>query len=129
MVSLQVDAMPEQQSVETARLTYAFAPLHKRAMGTAVGLIVGLLIFGLTILHLLVLPPFEGAGLWLLGQYFYGYGITWPGAFVGLFWGFVTGFVVGWFLAFVRNLVVSITVFALRTRAELKQTANFLDHI
>jgi hypothetical protein len=41
----------------------------------------------------------------------------------------VTGFVAGWFVAFVRNFVVTVSVFALRTRAELSQTSDFLDHI
>jgi len=121
--------MPETPGTDSAKLVYAFAPIHKRALGVAVGLVVGLLVFGLTVLHLLVLPPANEPGLWLLGQYFYGYGVTWSGAFVGLFWGFMTGFVAGWFMAFVRNLVVSITIFALRTKAELSETANFLDHI
>jgi hypothetical protein len=121
--------MSENPAVDPAKLVYAFAPIHKRALGVAVGLVAGVLVFGLTVFHLLVLPPASSQYLALLGHYFYGYDVTWPGAFVGLFWSFVTGFVAGWFIAFVRNLVVSITVFALRTKAELSQTANFLDHI
>jgi hypothetical protein len=69
------------------------------------------------------------APLGLLSQYFYGYSVTWPGALVGCFWGFITGFVAGWFLAFVRNLALTVAVFTLRTKAELAQTSDFLDHI
>jgi hypothetical protein len=65
----------------------------------------------------------------LLSQYFYGYDVSWRGALVGLFWGFVCGFVSGWFIAFTRNMVTAIWVFALRTRAELSRTSGFLDHI
>jgi hypothetical protein len=41
----------------------------------------------------------------------------------------LTGFVLGWFLALVRNLVVALILFAVRTRAELDQTRDFLDHV
>ena len=100
----------------TDRLAYATAPMHKRAFGIAVGVIAGTLIFLVTAFHLIVDPP-NALNIALLGQYFYGYQVTWRGAFVGLAWGFATGFIAGWFIAFVRNLVVTVTVFALKTRA------------
>jgi hypothetical protein len=120
--------------VETVRqatpdvLRFAFAPIHKAALGVAVGLVFGALIFALTVAHV-VLQPEEAANIGLLSQYFFGYEVSVHGAFVGLGWGFMTGFVLGWFMAFVRNLVVSVSVFALRTKAELERTADFLDHI
>ena len=67
--------------------------------------------------------------LGLLENYFAGYSVSMTGAFIGLFWGFVVGFVTGFFCAFVRNLTISIVVFTLRTKAELTQTTDFLDHI
>ena len=109
-------------------LIYAFAPIHKAALGVAVGLVFGALIFFVTAFHLM-LDAGDGPNLVLLAQYFYGYDVTWLGAFIGLFWGMVSGFVMGWFMAFVRNLVVSISVFALKAKANLKRTADFLDHI
>lgn len=109
-------------------LALAFAPLHKRAFGTALGLAIGLLFFGFTAIYL-IRGPVPGTNLWLLGQYFYGYRVTWPGAFVGLLWGFTTGFVAGWFIAFCRNLTLAISIFIVRTKAELNQGHDFLDHI
>jgi hypothetical protein len=106
----------------------AFAPVHKRALGVAVGAVFGLILFAVTVFHLLVGPP-NGPNIALLAQYFYGYDVTWRGAFVGLFWGFATGFVAGWFVAFSRNFITAVSVFALRTKAELAQTKDFLDHI
>lgn len=106
-----------------------FAPIHKRAMGLSVGIVFGALVFGLTVFHLFVPPPHRGPTIELLSQYFYGYAITWRGALFGLLWAFVTGFTLGWFGAFVRNLVIAISVFALKTKAELSRTAGFLDHI
>ena len=112
----------------SARLAYATAPMHKRAFGIAVGITAGTLIFVITAFHLIVNPP-NALNIALLGQYFYGYEVTWRGAVIGLAWGFATGFVAGWFVAFIRNLVVTVIVFALKTRAELEQTSDFLDHI
>jgi hypothetical protein len=112
----------------SARLAFATAPMHKRAFGIALGATAGTLIFLVTAFHLIVNPA-NALNISLLGQYFYGYEVTWRGAFAGLAWGFATGFVAGWFVAFVRNLVVTVTVFTLRTRAELEQTSDFLDHI
>ena len=106
----------------------AFLPLHKRAMGVACGLVGGLLVFAVTAFSLTILGGDE-TGIRLLGEYFYGYEVSWKGAFIGLFWGFVTCFVFGWFAAFMRNLGMAAAVFIARTREELRQTRDFLDHI
>jgi hypothetical protein len=118
----------QEWDASSARLGYVTAPMHKRAFGIAVGATAGTLIFVLTAFHVIVNPP-NALNIALLGQYFYGYTVTWRGAFIGLAWGLATGFIAGWFVAFVRNLVVTVTVFALKTRAELEQTSDFLDHI
>lgn len=112
------------------QLELAFAPLHKRAFGMAVGAAVALLIFGMTAVYLVRDPgPDMSFRLDLLAAYFTGYSVSWGGALVGAAWGFVTGFVAGWFIAFCRNLVIAASVFLLRTRAELEQTRDILDHI
>jgi hypothetical protein len=105
----------------------AFAPIHKRALGVAVGVACGLLVFAITAFHLLL--GAQDPDLSLLSQYFYKYDVSWKGAVIGLFWGFVTGFVMGWFVAFARNFVTAIRIFALRTKVELARTKDFLDHI
>ncbi|MBA2260859.1 MAG: hypothetical protein H0W18_18380 [Acidobacteria bacterium] len=109
-------------------LAFAFAPIHKGALGVATGLVTGLFIFVVTVLHVIAQPA-GGLPLELLGQYFHGYTVTWLGALVGFLWGVVTGFVMGFFGAFVRNTTVAIYVFTLKTKAELQRTADFLDHI
>jgi hypothetical protein len=111
-----------------AELSLAFAPIHKRAFGIAVGCAVSLLVGALTLFHLL-LDPENALNLPLLDNYFFGYSVTWPGLLVGMFWGFVVGFVGGWFVAFCRNIVIALSVVVSRTRAELAQTRDFLDHI
>ena len=114
-------------------IAFAFAPLHKRRFGLAVGVATGTLLLVITVVDLLR----EGAGvpndptfsLQLLGAYFAGYTVSWTGALVGFGWGVVVGAVAGWFLAFIRNVVVATQVFLIRTRAELARTRDFLDHI
>ena len=109
-------------------LQRVFAPLHKMALGLAVGVTAGLCVFVLTAFHVIVAPP-DALNIWLLSHYFYGYDVTWRGAFIGFWWAFVSGFAAAWFLAFMRNLALAIWVFVVRTKAELSQTSDFLDHI
>jgi hypothetical protein len=107
-------------------LALAFAPVHKLAMGVAVGLVCALVIAAVTVFQLLADSP-DAPELSLIGQYFYGYTVSWSGMVVGVFWGFFTGFVAGWFVAFVRNFVLAVWVVTIRAKAELSN--SFLDHI
>ena len=104
-----------------------FHRAHKSALGFAFGLIAGGAIFLVTALH--VAMKLDGVPLHLLGQYFSGYAVTWPGAFIGLAWGLAVGFIGGWLLGFVHNFTVGMSLFVIRTKQDLKQTRNFLDHI
>jgi hypothetical protein len=105
-----------------------FQRAHKSAFGFAFGVTTGGGIFLVTALHL-VLGIRDGLPLYLLNQYFQGYSVTWPGAFVGLAWGFAVGFVGGWLLGFVHNFTISLWMFVVRMRNDLGRTKNFLDHI
>lgn len=109
------------------RLTLAFAPLDKRAFGAAIGAAAALLVLAVTVVHVVKQPT--GPDISLLRFYFYGYSVSWTGAFIGAFWAFVAGFVAGWFVAFCRNFVIAVSVFLTRARAELQATRDFLDHI
>lgn len=110
-----------------AEVQLAFLPLHKRALGMAVGAAAGLVCFAITAIALV--RPDPELNLMLLAEYFYGYTVSWAGAFVALAWGFVVGFTAGWFIAFCRNLVIAASLWLTRTRAELDATRDFLDHI
>ena len=118
---------PEEVSLDEA-LELAFAPLNKRAFGTALGS-AGAVLMVLVTMAVLVTDRAQEVPLGLLGQYLYGYTVSWPGVLVGAGWGFVVAFVAGWFFAFCRNATLAITAFAIRTRAELTETRDFLDHI
>lgn len=105
-----------------------FAPVDKRAFGAAIGTVVALSVALLTAAELL-LDPQPSINPMLLSQYFTGYTVSWAGALIGGAWGFFVGFCAGWFTAFVRNLVMALSLFMLRSRAELDNSQDFLDHI
>ena len=107
--------------------SFLFAPLDKRAFGVAFGVSGALAIAGVTIADLLLGTPWAGLGL--LSEYFAGYTVSWPGVLIGGAWGFAVAFCAGWLLAFVRNFTLALSLFMLRSRAELDETSDFLDHI
>ncbi len=127
---MNIQPVQSDQSAETLprSASLLFAPLDKRAFGVAIGVAAGLVMFAITAIDLTLHSP-AWTGLALLNQYFAGYSVTWKGALIGLAWGFAVGFCAGWFVAFMRNLVLAISLFILQTRAELDETRDFLDHI
>lgn len=106
----------------------AFAPLHKRCLGQAVGALFALLVVLATALSALRSPESDYPMI-LLRSFFPGYDVSWFGVLAGAFWSFWLGFVVGWSFAFLRNLALAITSFVFRARAELEESRGFLDHI
>jgi hypothetical protein len=123
---MMVSPRTSQSSPLPPVVTYAFAPVHKAALGVAFGLMTGALTAVAT-LFVLALSPVGAEYMGLLGQFFYGYTVSPIGAVVGFFWAFVAGFVAGWFVAFLKNLFTALWMFAIRTKAALTQP--FLDHI
>ncbi len=113
---------------DESRLLLAFAPLHKAAFGAAVGLVCAALMFLATAV-LLITGQESVIPLGAFSAYFRGYSVTWEGAAIGAAWAGAAGFVFGWFTAFCRNLVIAISVFIIRTRAERAQIRDFLDHV
>ena len=85
-------------------LRRSLAPYHKRALGMASGIVAALTVFALTVFHKVAAPP-EAANIDLLAQYFYGYDVTWRGAFVGA--------------AILGALVLALLLFQWPTQAEL----------
>ncbi len=124
---MNAQSAPHPDGQLPSELLLAFAPLHKAAFGAAVGAACGLLVFGFTALTLL--RHVTGVNLELLSVYFRGYSLSWTGALIGGAWGGFVGFVFGWFTAFCRNLVLAVSLFVIRTRAELARTRDFLDHV
>jgi hypothetical protein len=112
-----------------APLLLAFARLDRRALGVAFGTVAGLGLFTLTAMLLLKGGVEIGPRLSLLGQFLIGYSATFPGMFIGLGWGFVVGFAFGWLFALLHNFLVWIWLTLVRSRAEMDQYGDFLDHM
>lgn len=106
----------------------AFAPIHKRHFGTAIGVAAATVVAFFTILDMLVHPGDRGT-IGLLSQYFTGYTVSWRGVFIGGAWAFFVGWVAGWFVAFCRNVALAATVFWVRAKANFRASRDFLDHI
>lgn len=115
-------------SEEPRAVAEGFLPLHKLATGVAIGTAAALLVTVLTI-DAIVRPPDSRLPMELLSAYFAGYTVSWPGVAIGAWWAWFAGFVLGWFCAFVRNFVLAAQIVMVRTRANLDQTRDFLDHI
>jgi hypothetical protein len=125
--SLQKSIQADAAGALPRTTRYLFAPLDKRAFGVAIGATAAMVLAITTVADLLLPRPW--LGLNLLREYFAGYSVSWPGVFIGAAWAFGVGFCAGWLLAFLRNLTLAISLFMLRSRAELDETSDFLDHI
>lgn len=90
--------------------------LNAKVQGIVTGVVLGTGIFIAT--NWLVLKGGERVGphLALLGQFFWGYKVSFAGSFIGLGYGFVCGFAIGYFMAWTYNRVLS-----LRTSAAVRR--------
>lgn len=123
-----VRAQLDKDQAVSSGLLLAFAPIHRRALGVACGLVLG----GLLSIATLVLAQQRhdrDFSLDLLGQFFKGYSVSWQGVFVGFLWGMVVGFIFGWSLALIRNAAVWIWLTVIRSRAEMSEYSDLLDHL
>lgn len=116
-------------SPDQAPLLLAFGPLDRRALGLALGIVLGGLLFLATLVIMFRLGTNDTIQLELLNQFFWGYSVSLSGAFIGFLWGFGVGFALGWSLALLRNLIVWGWLTAVRSRAEMDQYSDFLDHL
>jgi hypothetical protein len=101
-------------------LQQVYARYDARALGGAIGVVLGLGVFVATAVLLLRGGPVVGPNLQLIGQYFLGYSVTWGGALVGLVEGAALGFVIGWVVATIINLVVAVHRDSLLRKLELQ---------
>jgi hypothetical protein len=75
--------------------------LRVRALGLSVGATAGLGIFIATILDVV---RDKGTTLLSISSFFFGYDITYVGAFIGFIWGCVYGFICGALIAWCYNM-------------------------
>jgi protoporphyrinogen oxidase len=110
-------------------LSRTFARMDKLAFATAVGSVLGLLLFLATVWLVIKGGHVVGANLRLLSQYFAGYTVTVKGAFIAFSYSFVWGFLFGWLLAYLRNLSLALYIYGVKRKAELLSLKDFFDHL
>ena len=108
-------------------LLRAFAPLHRTAMGVAWGVVMGGVLAVATMVPVIEGNDFLSFGL--LAQFFWGYSVSWRGVFVALLWGFGVGFALGYGFALIRNAAIWLWLTVIRSRAEMDQYSDLLDHL
>ncbi len=119
----------EVESAVREALAQAFMKLDAGAFGIAVGSATGLILFLLTFITAVFQGPQGGFAdkLWLLSQYFPGYGVSLTGSAFGLFYGFLVAFALAWWFAFMRNAVALLYMAFIHRRAELQLLRKLLD--
>jgi hypothetical protein len=110
-------------------LTRVFRRVDRVALGAAVGLTSGLLLFLATLTLILHSPAGSGINLGLLNQYFPGYRVTAAGSLLGFGYGFLTGFVLGWTFAFLRNATVFLYLAVTQRQAERRALRRIFEYL
>jgi len=118
---------PEEKALWDKLLPAVFSRMDQLGMAIAVGTVCGALIF-LATLWLMIQGGVAKHYFQLLNQYFFGYGVTLKGAFIGLAYGFSWGFLSGWLLAYLRNFFMAYYIYRIKREAEMLTFRDFLDH-
>jgi hypothetical protein len=84
------------------------AIIQAKVLAFVMAVICGLAVFIMTAWLIIKNGPNVGAHLQLLGQYFIGYTVSWPGCFVGMFYGVLVGGLIGWLIGIIYNRIVGI---------------------
>ena len=105
-------------------LNRAFAKYDPIALGGAIGVVLGSLVFVAT--AALLLQDVENPGLHaaLLSNYFPGYRVSWLGSLAGLIWGGLAGYVFGFLTAVSINIVISLHLAKLMRQLDLMDDAH-----
>ena len=124
-VSVSVGEAIEES--EDNAIEVAFAKIDPLALGIAVGVMSGLGIFMASAILILRSGPVVGPMLSLLGNYLFGFEVTWAGAVMGLFEGGMLGFAVGALAAGLRNWALKAYAKIVRWRGERDDRRHLLD--
>lgn len=89
-------------------LSRAVARIKAGIMGVILGLLCGVGMFVATAWLLIQGGVRVGEHLNLLGHFFIGYDVSWPGAFIGFFYGALVGGVVGFATGLIYNQIVGL---------------------
>lgn len=106
----------------------SLAKLDGKALGIAIGLLLGLGIFVATNFLIYKGGNIIGPNLVLLNQFFIGYEISFVGSLIGMVYGIMAGFIIGWLIAAIRNFVVTIYMHVFKLRGSLSAVNDYIDN-
>ena len=106
----------------------SLAKLDGKALGIAIGLLFGLVVFAATNFLILKGGDDPGPRLALLGQFFIGYEVSFTGSLIGMVYGIISGFIIGWLIAMIRNLVVTIYMHIIRLKGSMSAVNDYIDN-
>jgi hypothetical protein len=101
-------ASKQEQQSAINNLSRAVVRIQSGVLTIVCALLGGLGLFAMTAWLLIKDGPNVGQHLQLLGHFFIGYSVTWPGSVVGLVYGALTGGIFGWTIGKIYNAVVTI---------------------
>ncbi len=126
----EVAELPDQ---DLRALEAGFAKIFRKldglALGSATGIVAGVVLCLATLILVLKGGDVVGPRMELLAQYFPGYSVTWIGSLLGLAYGSFYGFLIGWYFAFIRNAVLFLTMTIALRRAQLRLLRRFHEFI
>ncbi len=93
--------------IQHALVSAAVARLRAKVMALVFATVCGGGLFAATAWLVVRGGQDVGAHLRLLDNYFPGYAVTWPGAFIGALYGSAFGGIVGWTIAWIYNRVAA----------------------
>jgi hypothetical protein len=108
-------------------IVQSLAKLDGKALGIAIGLLLGLGIFFATNFLLFKGGDVIGPNLALLSQFFVGFDVSFGGSLVGMFYGLISGFILGWLIAFIRNFVLAVYMYFLKLKGSMSAVNDYLD--
>lgn len=126
-VQVNVDELPKENEDELIEIV--FAKLDPVALGAAVGTVSGLLILIGTTILILKGGSVVGPNLSLLGNFLFGFQVTWGGSLVGFLEGGIGGFAIGYSGASLRNWSMKAYAKFMQWREETARRRNLLDKV
>lgn len=94
-----------ERSDELLLITRTIARVRVAIVAVVTGMVGGFGLFAATVWLLIKGGPNVGQNLSLLGAYYPGYTVTWPGSLVGFCYGALTGAALGFCVAWFYNLL------------------------
>jgi hypothetical protein len=127
-MSFQEESNGGPQDATERIIVQSLAKLDGTALGVALGLLAGLIIFAATNFLVWKGGDVIGPNLSLLAQFFPAYEVSVLGSFVGFFYGMVSGFALGWLIAILRNTALSLYIHILKLRSSMSAVNDYIDN-